>query len=243
MTAASTTRVHDTGGLGQLLTATISGRRFLRFSLRGLIVLVLVIGGGVGFVVHSARVQRQAVVAIEHAGGSVYYDWTWNDDRFISPGKPWAPQRLIDLIGIDYFGHVTSVSLRNPDETTLAHIGRLTRLQQFRFNHSPDNKASLKHLKGLRELTELYSGDAMFTDSDLNNLKGMTKLTKLTILEGRAITDAGLANLEGLTKLTELRLPRTQVTDTGLAHLKDTRVTKAGIDQLKRFLPGVEIGR
>ena len=50
-------------------------QRFLRFSVRGLIVLVLVIGAGVGWLVRSARIQRDAVAAIQNAGGSVSYDW------------------------------------------------------------------------------------------------------------------------------------------------------------------------
>ncbi len=40
-------------------------QRFLRFSVRGLIVLVLVIGAGLGWIVRSAQVQREAVAAIE----------------------------------------------------------------------------------------------------------------------------------------------------------------------------------
>ena len=39
-------------------------RRFLRFSVRGLIVLVLVIGVWLGWLVRSARIQREAVAAI-----------------------------------------------------------------------------------------------------------------------------------------------------------------------------------
>ena len=39
-------------------------RRFLRLSVRGLIVLVLVIGAGLGWLVRSAHIQRDAVAAI-----------------------------------------------------------------------------------------------------------------------------------------------------------------------------------
>jgi hypothetical protein len=46
-------------------------RRFLRFSVRGLIVLVLVVGAGLGWIVHPAHVQRDAVAAITMAGGLV----------------------------------------------------------------------------------------------------------------------------------------------------------------------------
>jgi hypothetical protein len=50
-------------------------RRFVRFSARGLIVLVIVIGSGLGWAVRSARIQREAVTAIQNAGGVVFYDW------------------------------------------------------------------------------------------------------------------------------------------------------------------------
>ena len=48
-------------------------RRLLRFSVRGLIVLVLSIGLGTGWLVRSARIQQEAVAAIQAAGGTVQY--------------------------------------------------------------------------------------------------------------------------------------------------------------------------
>ena len=86
-------------------------RRFLRFSVRGMIVLVLVFGAGLGWIVHEAHIQRDAVAAIKKAGGFVKYDWEWRFGKNISGAKPWAPRWLVDLIGVDYFGHVTVVGL------------------------------------------------------------------------------------------------------------------------------------
>jgi hypothetical protein len=40
-------------------------RKYMRISVRGLVVAVLVLGGGFGWVVNRARVQREAVAAIE----------------------------------------------------------------------------------------------------------------------------------------------------------------------------------
>jgi hypothetical protein len=45
----------------------------VRLSVRALMALVLALGGGFGWVVHRAHVQRDAVVAIERAGRSVGY--------------------------------------------------------------------------------------------------------------------------------------------------------------------------
>ncbi len=49
-------------------------RRFLRFSVRGMIVLVIVIAGCLGWIVRSARIQRQAVAAIRKMNGQVGYE-------------------------------------------------------------------------------------------------------------------------------------------------------------------------
>ncbi len=101
-------------------------RRYLRFSVRGLIVLVLVIGGWLGWIVRSARIQREAVAAIKDARGQVWYDWEWSSGEPIPDGKPWAPKFLVDLIGVDYFGHVTVVGGDAfPTETTLAQVAHL----------------------------------------------------------------------------------------------------------------------
>lgn len=55
-----------------------SCRKLLRISVRELLVLVLVIGAGLGWIVRAARIQREAVAAITRAGGSVKYDWKWS---------------------------------------------------------------------------------------------------------------------------------------------------------------------
>ncbi len=60
---------------------------YVRLSVRGLIVLVLLIGAWLGWVVRSARIQRQSVAAIQAAGGRVMYDWQWKAGRKISGGK------------------------------------------------------------------------------------------------------------------------------------------------------------
>jgi hypothetical protein len=46
-------------------------RRRLRVGVRKLLLLVLVIGAGIGWIVRQAHVQRDAVAAIERCGGWV----------------------------------------------------------------------------------------------------------------------------------------------------------------------------
>ena len=88
-----------------------SWRRYLRFRVRVLIVLVLLIGRGDELGRPQRPNPRDAVAAIKNAGGTVFYDWQWSSGESIVGGKPWAPEWLTDPIGVDYFGHVTYVRL------------------------------------------------------------------------------------------------------------------------------------
>jgi hypothetical protein len=207
-------------------------RRFLRFSVRGMIVLVLVVGGGLGWLVRSARIQRDAVAAIEKVGGSVSYNWEWSNGKSIPGGKPWAPRWLVDLIGVDYFGHVTIAWLSPPlnaTNATLAAVARLTRLERLVLIGTSADDAALAHLKGLGKLSSLNLGFTQVTDAGLAHLKGLSNLSILT-LRGTNVTDAGLAHLKALGKLSSLNLSFT--------HVKD-----AGIAELKRALPSLKIAR
>jgi internalin A len=231
-------------------------RKYLRISVRGLIVLVLVIGAGLGWIVRSARIQREAVAAIENAGGSVTYDWEWSNGKSIPAGKPWAPRWLTDLIGVDYFGRVTTVRLfssSRASDATLAYVGRLTRLQGLYDNSSTVSDAGFAHFKGLTSLSDLNILNTRVSDAGLAHLKGLTNLSAL-YLGNSQISDAGLAHLKGLTRLSVLYLDLPHVTDAGLAHLKGmtnvselhlcgTPVTDAGEKELKQALPRLKIIR
>ena len=87
-------------------------RRWLRIGLRGLMVLVAAVAGGIGYFLHTVRTQRDAVAAIVAAGGDVSYSWQQVDlqtgERTARPaGLAW----LVDRLGPDYFGHVFFVGL------------------------------------------------------------------------------------------------------------------------------------
>jgi internalin A len=234
-----------------------SWRRFLRFGVRGLIVLVFVIGAGLGWIVREARSQREAVAAIKNAGGTVIYDWEFNNGKPLPGGKPWAPKWLVNLVGIDYFGHVTAAVAHDLSAVTsdevIAHVGLLTRIESLILHHSAISDAGLVHLKGLINLSTLWVDSTLVTDTGLVHLKGLTRLSYLWLSDTR-VTDAGLAHLNGLTGLSSLVLSNTPVTDAGLAHLKGltkltalqlggTQVTEAGAKELKRALPGLRIMR
>ena len=85
--------------------------RFLRFSVRSLIVLVLVVGLWLGWLVRGARIQRDAVAAITKAG-----------DAPVQGGKPWAAGWFVEMLGVDYFGNVAAVIIPSASDGELLQI-------------------------------------------------------------------------------------------------------------------------
>jgi internalin A len=207
-----------------------SWRQRFRFSVRVWMILVLLLGGGLGWIVRGARVQREAVAAIRRAGGSVRYNWEWSNGQPNPAGRPWAPGWLVDRIGIDYFGSVTAVYLdrgirwgffrdRRDLNPILAHVGRLKCLEWLYLNASSVTDDSLVHLRGLTNLRVLGLDNTDVGDEGLAHLKGLTNLGRL-ILDGTRVSDAGLVHVGRLRRLETLILNKTSVTDAGMVHLQ-----------------------
>jgi hypothetical protein len=211
-----------------------SWRRRFRFSLRALLIVVLVIGAGLGWTIHRVKVQRDAVSAIQRARGSTLYDWEWMNNGPVLNGKPWAPKWLVDWLGVDWFGHVIFVQLY-PD-------------------HGPgDVDEVFSHISRLDRLEELNLFGPSVTDARLACLDGLTSLQQLK-LHGTRVDGPGLEHLKRLAKLRVLRLEETPVNDDGLLHLKAlsglkelwlyrTKVTEAGANALQKALPVLAISR
>jgi hypothetical protein len=217
--------------------------------------LVVCIGCALGWAVRLidyARAQRDAASAIKSAGGSVLYDWQFYHGQTTGRREPSGPKWLVDLIGSDFFGHVTFVSLPEtaPDEV-LVHVGTFSRLEVLLNRSTKITDSELAHLHGLKTLGGLYLRKTKVTDTGLVHLPSMCSLQYVD-LRGTLISDDGLAHLAGMANLKHLDLRYTQVTDRSLPHLTnlvnleqldldDTKVTKAGKDWLQPFLPNTTI--
>jgi internalin A len=201
-------------------------RRFLRFSVRGLIVLVLVIGVWLGWLVRSARIQREAVAAITRAGGMVHYDWDWSNGGGGLLREPRYPRWLIGQLGVDYFGHVTRVSIWNLKHLGggLSQIGTLTRLEMLSIPGGMQvTNTGVAHLQSLTSLQALQLPRSNLTDADLARLAGLSKI-ELLDLGSTAVTDTGLVQLVSFTRLKSLDLTDCRrITDSGLEHLAALR--------------------
>ena len=166
------------------------------------------------------HVQRSSVLAIKKAGGSVTYDWEWNNSNLSRRGRPWAPKWLVDAMGVDYFGHVTHVVLvERGSDSELVPIGRLSRLEELNLFGSPVTDAGLVHLKELTRLRTLYLIRTKVTDLGLEHLRGLTSLQRL-YLNNTRVSGPGFVHLERLNDLQVLNVNETPVNDTGLKYLE-----------------------
>jgi internalin A len=206
-------------------------------SLRALMIVVLILGGWLGWLVRGARIQHEAVAAVERGGGSVKYDWEWRGFQFGPNGRrmsaraqrsgpPW-PNWLVARLGPDFFADVKEVRLgpKDPDiaMAQVATLGRLASLQTG--VESPITDDGIRHIRGLTGLESFTISQraSKITGACVESLKGLTRLRALIFTTKPPLTDADLAHLRNLTALQELQLPSgpgSQITDAGLVNLE-----------------------
>ena len=193
--------------------------RWYQYSLRSLLILMLVASFGMSWIavrMKRARQQKEAVKEIEKAGGWVIYDY--EVDEFFTPLSspvPPGPIWLRNHLGEHFFASVVEVHFASsPTRDCLVHLKGLTQLRWLDLQGTRVTDASLEHLKELKQLQVLGLDGANVTDAGLRHLKGLTRLEMLS-LNDTQVTDACLEYLKGLTHLWRLELHRTNVTDEG----------------------------
>jgi internalin A len=216
-------------------------------SLRALMILVVTVGGGLGWLAHRARVQREAILAIKWVGGSITYDWEVAGGKYIPNAQPRQPRWLRRYVWPEFFQEVVWVSLAGSQVTdeVMAQVGELGSLERLTLSNVSVTDAGMAHLRGLTGLQVLSLGL-----DERNRCISLTPLARLIRLRGlelfNTIDDAALAHLSGMRDLEELAVhaPCPDVTDAGLAHLarltklrtltlRDSRVTEVGLAHLR----------
>lgn len=220
-------------------------RRWLQFSLRTLLLFMLLASIGLSWVavkMEQARKEREAVEAIRKTGGSVGYDYEFSPsgNRVVN-GKPRTPAWLRRVLGEDFFDSVVAATVNN--DAALEHLKRFKQLRDVNLYGHQITDSGIEHLEALTQLRNVYLYEIAITDAGLEHLKGLTQLEEL-YLNGTRITDGGLEHLDGMRQLQTLVLDDTQVTDAGLEHihgltrlerlfLVGTKVTDAGLRHLQ----------
>lgn len=212
-------------------------RRWLRFNLRTLFILLTLACVWLGWQAKRARDQKVAVAAIRGVGGTFEYTYQFADDgTFQVNREPAAPQWLRDLVGEDFFITVCDVGLYDDWESKtsawdsfsrkgtavevtdemLEHLKRLPRLKRL-FIHTATPDAGLESVGRLSQLERLNYHEV--TDDGVRHLSRLSNLKRLRLF-GLKLSDRSLLELARFKQLESLDISSDEITDAGLLHLE-----------------------
>jgi hypothetical protein len=187
-----------------------------RMSLRTLMLLVLVVGGGLGwFGLQRQRDSRRkwVIATIQASGSSVEF------------GE-------VGISRILWFGGSIQPALNAQRPLTtdqLTALGSCDRLRELMMVAGIMTDDGLRALSHDVLLERIYCFKPKITDAGVEHLAKLTNLKKLELLRVPELTDAALAPLVGLTDLEEITLSGAGISGPGLVHL-------AGLSKLKSLV-------
>ncbi len=119
-------------------------RRFWALSLRGLMILVVIVGGLLGWQARRISIQRWAAARIKAVGGTVIYDFEVDaDGNYRTNPEPWAPAWLRRIAGDELFQEVAGLTISAPmetprdiDDVTVEALAGLTGLDTVNFSNT-----------------------------------------------------------------------------------------------------------
>lgn len=225
----------------------MSFRKYLRFRLRTLLIVVCLISvplAGLAWRRERARRQAAAVATVRELHGTVVYEPHANEDlgHMILYGDPLLPEWQKRWLGPDFFYDIVEVSQGTwtryyfgSDSAKALHfepadgeafwnsIARFNRLRSlYAYGElAPPNQVR-EVLGNFVELRDLGINDTRLRDEDMQGLERLALLERVN-LQDTQIGDETTRRLARCGNLRYLNLSRTQVTDEGLRHLATCR--------------------
>jgi hypothetical protein len=232
-------------------------RRWLRFSLRFLLLVVAVVAIPLGWKVNRVRNQRLVVAEIERLKGFMYYDYQRNFAVGLTTSaapEPPGPNWLRNFLGVDYFADVVHVNVSGPQVTndTLARLLSLPHLQLLGVDSDRITDSGVAMVARSKELISFSVASKSVTVEGIEHLEGLPNLVFLRC-SGSQVNDSWIERIARLKSLETLALYDTSVTDEGLAGLaalpkldglffEDMPVTDASLDRLHAMSNLTRIG-
>ena len=198
--------------------------RWLRFSLRSLIVLLLFAAVGcAAFHYRLLRAERRtaAVARLKEFSGYVQYE-NHQSIKSTSTESSRVSEWLTMQLGLDFFHDVDTVCIegrREFSDDDLASTCQLRNVRSLRLGRTTVTDQGLQPLWKLKELRSFSISSPHISDKGMDHLVQLRQLERL-ILYDVDLTDAGLASLAALENLEVLDIRNTRVTDQGIAKLR-----------------------
>jgi len=188
-------------------TPTKPKRRLLRFSLRALLLLMILVCVTLGWKIVQVRKQRAVVAWVQESGGNVLYDYEsyvdgWPQDNPRPPG----PEFLRKLLGDDFFSNVTYIEISEEELSDVTPLAGLASLIWLGLDNT--RVSDVMPLAGLTSLSFLY-----LENTQISDVTPLARLTSLEELDLRYTQVSDVTPLAGLTLLQELNLDNTQISE------------------------------
>jgi hypothetical protein len=198
-------------------------RRWFRYSLRTLLLLITLVCVVLGFKIVPVLEQKRAVSAVQELGGQVIYDYEFKK-KVDRPPSSEPPDWISGVLGVDFSHDVAVAKIFNVRDTdrvkkalpSLRHLRSLHELDLINIKDLRDN--DFEFIDRMSELQDVAMYGDQLRGDVLQHLQNLAHLRKLALMWNQ-IDDQGLAFIAGTKELQTLDLDQNQVTDAGLQHL------------------------
>lgn len=202
-------------------------RRWFRFRLRTLLVLMTLLCVWMGWLMVGVERQRRVVATLSKYNAELGF----NPFTSSPPVYHWVPKWLHESIRLylpNDYKRLTQVTIDSPElrAEDLAVLTDLPNLRLLSLTGLAVTDECMPYIADLKQIKVLKLIDTKVTDDGLKHLSGLTNLESL-LIPGNRITDAGIVHLRSLSKVDSLYLDGIDVTGAcirSLAELDALRV-------------------
>jgi hypothetical protein len=222
-------------------------RRWLQFSVRTCLLVLLIAGVVFGLIANHAHRRKSALTLIRANGGRIRFgpetDPNWYEKllRQFFGAETYQPVRTINMLT----GPRSGEKKQLPDNF-LGQLSSLPEIASLGLENTVIAESDWRNIAKFRKLESLLLGRSNITDEGVKYLSQLPELDELSMGDTKGITDAAIPFISKLPKLTNLKLGSTNITDQGLRalspvskldilELPNVKVTSHGVESLKNI--------
>jgi hypothetical protein len=198
-------------------------RRYLRFGLRTLLIVVTIVALVGGWLAERRHRRQAALRTINAAGGGLSSEHSWQalQTVFLPPTNP--PRAEVrrswrEILFGDQYRGIDFTDGKPLAGETLDAVAAIGEVKLLSFHGGVLSDDHVRRLAGLRQVETFIASGSPLTDRSAEVIAGWPELKWLE-LDDTQLTDAAVPHLIKLQKLEVLRIQGTKITDGGFAQL------------------------